>query len=118
MAGIFKVKRLEARRQALLAESELYRQTLKLEVQNLRLCAAGWKHKLTSLSSSNPLFMLAPLLGMLFQFRRRKPSRWASLGAMALTAWKLGGKVFSFFRRRAGHGSFSPGATEEREPVR
>ena len=39
MAGIFQVKQLEAKKQALAAESEVYRQILKLEVENLHQLA-------------------------------------------------------------------------------
>ena len=49
---------LEAKKRALVAESEVYRETLKLEVHNLRLYVSRTKQKLTGFTRPNPLLML------------------------------------------------------------
>jgi hypothetical protein len=65
---------LEARRKALAAEAEVYRQTLKLEIQNIRLYSQQMKRSYRSVSPRNPLFMvLAPLVTSLLG--RTKPAR-------------------------------------------
>jgi len=61
---------LEAKKRALVAESEVYREMLKLELHNLRLYVSRTKHKLKSFRRPNPLLMLlAPLAGAFFRKR-------------------------------------------------
>jgi hypothetical protein len=58
MAKVFPLKELEARKRALVAESEVYRQTLILEVQNVRLYGARMRRTFYVLRLANPLVML------------------------------------------------------------
>ena len=50
---------LETRRKALAAEAEVYRQTIKLEIQNVRLYTRQTKRKYTTLRPGNPLLIAA-----------------------------------------------------------
>lgn len=91
------MKELAARRQLLVAESDIRRETLKLEVQNLQLYAAGIQQKMDSFRTANPLLMLAPLLGLFFgpplreliAQRRRRRHRWVRLGLSFLFSLRL-----------------------------
>ena len=84
------MKELEAKRKALAAESEVYRQTLKLELQNLRLCALRARRKFSNLSSASRwLFLAAPLAGSFLT--KRRP--WPRLLATLVMAWQLGRKI-------------------------
>ncbi len=91
MARILKVSHIEARKRALVAKSEIYRQTLELEVQNLRLFSLGATRKLNQFKS---LFMILPLAlsvvglsGTVFR-RHRKPGVRRLLTTW-LTAWRF-----------------------------
>src|SRR2546423_10230663 len=79
---------LEARRKALAAEAEVYRQTIKLELQNIRLYSRQTKRKFTTVRPSNPLFIaLIPLLTSLL--RRTGPVRKFRFLSAALVAWQM-----------------------------
>src|ERR1044071_4068730 len=82
---------LEAKKRALVAESEVYRETLKLELHNVQLYVARTRQKLRSFGKPNPLLMLAaPLAGALF----RKPrGAWLRRGAMAFLGWQVSNRV-------------------------
>lgn len=61
---------LEAKKRALVAESEIYRETLKLELHNLKLFGLRTKRKFSSFANPSPLLMLAaPLMGRFLQKR-------------------------------------------------
>jgi hypothetical protein len=82
------MKELEARRKALAQESDVYRETLKLQLQNLQLYGAHVRQRFNFLRPSNPLMMLiGPLIGGLVQ-SRRKSSR-MGLFATLLFGWKM-----------------------------
>ncbi len=79
----------------MVAESEVYRQTLKLEVQNLRLYGARVQRKLGFFSPMNPLMMALPFGLSFLRFRgprwfrgKRKWRRPGFLGS-ALLGWRL-----------------------------
>jgi hypothetical protein len=85
---------LEARKQALIAESEVYRQTLRLEVQNLRYYGLRVRRRFAALSAFNSLLMLAPVARQFLApglgSRRRKPrNRWLRLAGAAFAGWRL-----------------------------
>ena len=83
---------LEAKKKALVAESEVYRQTLKLEIQNLRLCAIRAQRKVSLFGVSSSFLMLAaPLAGSLFRSRRRHPLK--RVLKAAFVGWRLYRKV-------------------------
>jgi hypothetical protein len=98
MAGIFfQVKKFEAKKQALAAESNAYRQVLRWQLQNLSLHSTNLKQKVTAVTS-NPFLRLLPTAGTLFGsplqrwlFRRKKSNRLRLL-ATAWLAWRAFGK--------------------------
>ncbi len=105
MAGILTIKQLEARKRALVAESEVYRQTLKLEVQNLRLYAVRFQRKLGFFSPANPLMMALPFGLSFLRFRgprwfqrKRKWRRPGFIGALWL-GWRLYRRFGPLFQR-------------------
>jgi hypothetical protein len=77
------MKALEDRKRALLAESEVYRQTLRLEIYNLQLFL---KQSKVNVKSPNPWL----LLGALGPFLAGRPvfSRWRFMGAI-IAGWRL-----------------------------
>jgi hypothetical protein len=120
MAGDVELNELEAKRKALAAEAEVYRQTLKLEIQNLRLCAAKAKRTATSLSFSNPAVMLgAVVAGKLLKGRSFFRLR---LVTTAIVAWQLYQKLFmplkSLFSRRASRSTHRIHGNAEQASVR
>jgi hypothetical protein len=80
------MKDLEERKRALLAESEVYRQTLKLEIYNLRLYLKQSKVNVKSFTTPSPWW----ILGALGPFLARKPNftKWRLMGAL-MAGWKI-----------------------------
>lgn len=73
MVRLLKVKELEDRRRFLLAQSEMYRQTMTLEISNVKFSTALLKHKLRSKRNLAMLIGSAvPLAGFLFVRSRAK----------------------------------------------
>src|SRR5262245_26258502 len=70
MAQFIKIKDLAARKQALLSESEVYRQTLKLELQNLQSCGQRFRRKFGLFNLSKQAVFLLPLLSSIWAWRR------------------------------------------------
>src|SRR6266566_6873363 len=84
----------EAKKRALVAESEVYRETLKLELHNLRLYVSRTKQKLTSFTRPNLFLMLvAPLAGAFFRKRR---SSWLRRATMAFLSWQVSNRLMPF----------------------
>src|SRR5204862_7029868 len=94
---------LEEKKKALAAEAEVFRQTLKLELQNVRLYAVKAQRSISMLSGANPLVTLgASLAGSILKKRR---SGNMPLVTAALMAWQIYQRVISplkglFFRRK------------------
>ena len=93
MARLLKLAELEARKKALVAESEIYRETLKVELRNVQLSVVGTSRKLSNFKS---LFAIVPvgssLLGMLVAglFRRKKRQAGGlRIVPTALMGWRL-----------------------------
>ena len=86
---------LADRKRALVAESELYRQSLMMEIESLRLAADGVKRKLGLLRFLKPLLLLAPLAvslrGLGSGSKEAKPLArgWRKWWATALAGWRL-----------------------------
>jgi hypothetical protein len=73
MVRILKVKDLEDRKRFVLAKSEMHRQTMKLEIANVRFSAALLKKRLKFFRSASLLMgTAAPLAGMLVARKRAK----------------------------------------------
>ena|SRR2546427_56272 len=107
MARIFKVKDLEPRRRALASESEVYRQALTLEIQNLRLYAARLRQRFNPIVHSAPtLKLLLPIVAGWLGRRRR--GKWSRLIGFALVGWqaykRFGPLVRSLFSWRTRNG--------------
>lgn len=81
---------LERRKKLLIAEAAVYRETLKLEVQNLRIYGIKTRRKLKSFGGGNPLLAFGvPLLTSLMA-RKRKARRWS---ALAFMGWQLFNRI-------------------------
>ena len=93
---------LERRKKLLIAESEVYRDLLKLQFYNLRIYGVKTKRQFGSLNpGSNPLLMAAlPLLSTLL-LRRRRLFGWKSIGALALLGLQLYRRFGSVFNRQS-----------------
>ena len=90
MVRLLKVKELEERKRFLLAKSEIYRQTLKLEIANVKFSTALLKRKLKARRA--PFLLLAsalPLAGLLFARKRMKPKQAAGLLGKLLAGVKF-----------------------------
>lgn len=84
MAAVPKITDLEARKRALVTESEICRETLKIEVDNLRLYAAGFRNRFEQVRNFGPLLLLAvPLVGFLFGKRAQAPRASGLKGGIA-----------------------------------
>jgi hypothetical protein len=115
------MRELRERKRQLVAESEVYRETLRLEVQNLRLYGLGLKEKLSALRAMNPLFVAAatllgtPLGGV---FARRRKRSWLRLGLTSLVGWQVYRQVaplLQLFLQRSRARTATDGATAEAE---
>ncbi len=92
MAGIFQLTELAGKKELLVAESNLRRETLKVEWQNLQLYGVGLRAKFDGFRSRSPLLLLAPVLGLLFgpplkeviARRRQRRERWVRLALSLL----------------------------------
>jgi hypothetical protein len=100
------MKELEARKAALVAESEVYRHTLRAEVQNLRIYSLHMKQRVTALTD-HPLVRVLSLAGTLVGSRfgggflsrkRRFGPRWLRLASTAYLGWKTFRRLSPFLR--------------------
>ncbi len=94
MAGISELDSLAAKKRALVAESEVYRQTLRLELQNVRLYAARMQRRVDLLRSAKPLLALVPIIGAFagLRFRAKRAGRPRGLRRWmraALVGWRV-----------------------------
>ena len=81
------MREFETRKRALVAESEIYRKALTLEVQNLRLYGAGWRKHTAILSSLAPIAaLLTPVVTA--AFGRKRAGKLGMLG-MIFRGWRL-----------------------------
>ncbi len=72
MVRILKVKELQDRKRELRARSEIYRQTLALEVTNVRLSVALLKKQMRGLKTVTRLFgLVVPVSGLIFGRRKK-----------------------------------------------
>jgi hypothetical protein len=90
MAGYSKIADLLERKRALIAESDLHRQNLALELQNIRLYAYRLRQRVSVFERFKPLLILLPLVGAFAgrRFgrgaRRKRRSRLGQLFAATL----------------------------------
>jgi len=87
------LKETEARKRALVVESEVYRQILTLEIQNLRLYGVRTQRNLALLRLLNPVLLATgTLFGVRFVRRATKPKergKWSRVLRLALVAWRF-----------------------------
>ena|SRR5690348_3502650 len=96
MVRILKVKELEERKRLLLTQSEMYRQTMRLEVANVKYSVALLKRKFNFLKSSyRTLGAFAPLLGLFFG---RKKAEKKAEGGSFFSKLLAGLRMFSQLR--------------------
>lgn len=121
---------LEKKKRMLLAESEVYRQLLKLEFHNLKICRLQAKRRFTSFGLTNPLFMLGlPAVGALFMkgspvagslFGRRRRSGWKQFIATVFMSWQAYNRLVPFcktiFSRDGEAARKAPTHVEEMRP--
>jgi hypothetical protein len=80
------VNDLEKRKEQLAAEAEVYRELLKLEMQNLKILGLNARQRFTSFTPANPLVAAGlPLIASLFGKRK---STWKRLGPLAMFVWQ------------------------------
>jgi len=80
------VSDLENRKKLLIAEGEVYRESLKLQMQNLQIYGIKTKRKMTSFNAGNPMLAFGvPIVASLFG-RKKRTRRW---GALAFIGWQL-----------------------------
>ena len=103
---------LERRKKLLIAESEVCRELLRLQLYNFRIYGIKARRKITSFSTGNPALIAGiPLLTSLLARKRklRKAGAWGFLG------WQLLSRAGGLFRRpaRQGGGFRTRSAAEE-----
>jgi hypothetical protein len=114
MARLLEVKELEARKRALVAEGDVYRQILRLEIQNARLYGIGMRRRCSSFGTGNPLLLFGiPLLN---QFLKRRITRRLGFFGKVLSSWQMIsrglGIASAFLASRRVFLSRPPGATK------
>ncbi len=86
------MRELRARKRRLVAESDIYRQTLRLEVHNLRVYQAGVRRKLSYFRALSPVLMMAAGLLRAPLGRRgvqRRPRSWLRLATRSLMSMRM-----------------------------
>lgn len=115
------MSKFATKKKLLVAESEVYRQLLKLEIQTFRVYGKRTQRRLTSVSTYLryvPMVVSGiPLMKALF--RRKKGERRSQLGQMA-SLFQLGWKTFKRFGPLLGRGRLAfrktePGSTAAEE---
>jgi hypothetical protein len=78
-----------ARKKMLVAESEVYRQLLKLEIETFKIYGVRTKRRMTSFSAYMPWLMGGlPILTRLFNKRKRERFSLKRLTSLFLLGWK------------------------------
>jgi hypothetical protein len=103
--GILKIAEIEARKRALVQESDIYRESLKLQCQNLGYCIARTRDRFGSFAgfgapASPWIGLLSPLMDSFLRGRGLPGMR---VVTSALFAWKMLKRfrfILPFFRSR------------------
>jgi hypothetical protein len=103
------MSKFEERKKLLVAESEVYRELLKLEFQTFKIYGLRAKRKLSSPASYLPLVMSGlPMLGNLF--RRKRGSSFKKVVSLVFLGWKTYQRFAPIFGR--GKSATRSGASE------
>jgi hypothetical protein len=94
------VNDLETRKKLLIAEGAVYRETLKLEFQNLRIYGIKTRQRLTSFRAGNPVLSFGVPILTSWIARKRKARKW---GALAFLGWQLFNRLGPALMRRSTH---------------
>lgn len=90
---------LEKRKKMLAAESEVYRELLKLEIQTYRIHAIRMKKRVTALGTYGPLAMSSlPFVTAVFGGRKKRKFSMNRLSSMLFLAWRTYKQVKPLFR--------------------
>jgi len=96
---------LAARKQALVVESELYRQSLAREFAILNRASVQLRRGVKFLRWLRPILLVAPIVGSIIGFGSRPqktPSRgWGKWWGLALGGWRLYRRALSFLNHFA-----------------
>jgi hypothetical protein len=103
MVRILKVKELQDKKRELLARSEIHRQTLALEVSNVKMSLTLLKKRLRILKTAYRLLGIAvPIGGLLFG--HKEPDRKKGFLSKLLSGLNVFSRVRSFFNgAKTGH---------------
>lgn len=98
------MSKLAAKKKMLVAESEVYRQLLRLEIQTFRVYGKRTRRRLSSISTYLPLVMSGiPIISGLFRKKRGGRFPLKRLGSLFLLGWKAY-RQFAPFLTRSGEG--------------
>lgn len=104
MVRILKVKSLEERRHACVAKSEMYRQTMRLEVANVKYSVALWRRKhgymKILLGASAAAVPLAGILAAKRKAKKAEASLWQRLMGGYQLFNKLKPVIATYLKRR------------------
>ena len=91
---------LQAKKKMLIAESEVYRQLLKLEIQTFKIYGTRTKRRMTSFSAYMPwLIGGLPILTRLFSRRKAQRFSMKRMGSLFLFGWKAYQKLAPLLAR-------------------
>lgn len=94
------MSKLATKKKMLVAESEVYRQLLKLEIQTLKVYSTRTKRRLTSFTTYLPLAISGiPIVSRLFRKRRSTGFSLKRLGSLFLLGWKAYRQFYPLFTR-------------------
>jgi hypothetical protein len=112
------MSKIEDRKKLLVAESEVYRQLLKMELETIKVYGIRAKRRMTSVSGYLPLVMSGlPFITRLFA-RKKGRSRLSSLKRMAslvMAGWKTYQRFGNFFGAQKSSGRNRESATAAEE---
>jgi len=83
------MSKFETRKKMLVAESEVYRQLLKLELQTFKVYGVRTKRRLSTFGAYAPLILSGlPILTRMFQRRKKHGISLGKIGSLFLVGWK------------------------------
>ena len=106
------MSKLAAKKKMLVAESEAYRQLLKLEIETFKVYGMRTKRRLTSFTAYLPWVMSGlPVLTRFFRKKRTSGFSFKRFGSLFLLGWKAYRQFYPLLSR----GRFRASSTESNE---